>query len=135
MTLFEITLPPPTDEADKSKGFKEFIGAMEQFYAGMQSIGEGKYNEKENYFVLEVALGNQSDEVVIYAVSVKGNPNPVIVPSTTVNTVAGFEVKDPLALPLAQSDVHRHGKPPFEEPGPNDWETAVSSRRPRVRLS
>src|SRR3989344_184159 len=38
MTLFEITLPPPTDEADKSKGFKEFIGAMEQFYAGMQSI-------------------------------------------------------------------------------------------------
>ena len=67
MTLFEITLPPPTDEADKSKGFKEFIGAMEQFYAGMQSIGEGKYNEKENYFTLEVALGNQSDEVVVYA--------------------------------------------------------------------
>ncbi|MFA6519994.1 MAG: TraM recognition domain-containing protein [Candidatus Paceibacterota bacterium] len=67
MTLFEITLPPPTDEADKSKGFKEFIGAMEQFYAGMQSIGEGKYNEKENYFVLEVALGNQSDQVVVYA--------------------------------------------------------------------
>jgi hypothetical protein len=66
MTLFEITLPPPLDEADKSKGFKEFIGAMEQFYAGMQSIGEGKYNEKENYFTLEVALGNQSDEVVVY---------------------------------------------------------------------
>ncbi|MEK7190142.1 MAG: hypothetical protein AAB661_00040, partial [Patescibacteria group bacterium] len=67
MTLFEITLPPPEDEADKSKGFKEFIGAMEQFYAGMQSIGEGKYNEKENYFTLEVALSSQSDEVVVYA--------------------------------------------------------------------
>jgi len=67
MTLFEITLPPPTDEADKSKGFKEFIGAMEQFYAGMQSIGEGRYNEKENYFVLEIALGSQNDEVVVYA--------------------------------------------------------------------
>ncbi len=67
MTLFEITLPPPEEEADKSKSFKEFIGAMEQFYAGMQSIGEGRYNEKENYFTLEVALGNQSDEVVIYA--------------------------------------------------------------------
>ncbi len=67
MTLFEITLPPPTDETDKSKSFKEFIGAMEQFYAGMQSIGEGKYNEKENYFTLEVALGNQGDEVVVYA--------------------------------------------------------------------
>src|SRR3989344_1134220 len=67
MTLFEVTLPPPEDEADKSKSFKEFIGAMEQFYAGMQSISEGKANEKENYFTLEVALGNQSDEVVIYA--------------------------------------------------------------------
>ncbi len=71
MTLYEITLPPPTDEADKSKGFKEFIGAMEQFYAGMNSISEGKNNEKENYFTLEVALGNQSDQVVIYA----GIPN------------------------------------------------------------
>ncbi|MEO5635365.1 MAG: hypothetical protein ABIS26_00510, partial [Candidatus Paceibacterota bacterium] len=66
MTLFEITLPPPEDEADKSKGFKEFIGAMEQFYAGMQSISIGKYNEKENYFVLEVAISNESDEVVVY---------------------------------------------------------------------
>ncbi len=67
MTLFEITLPPPTDEADKSKSFKEFIGAMEQFYAGMQSISESKNNQEENYFTLEVALGNQSDEVVVYA--------------------------------------------------------------------
>ncbi|OGI86604.1 hypothetical protein A3A05_01365 [Candidatus Nomurabacteria bacterium RIFCSPLOWO2_01_FULL_41_12] len=71
MTLFEITLPPPTDEADKSKGFKEFIGAMEQFYAGMQSISSDKKNTKEIYFTLEVALGNQNDEVVVYA----GVPN------------------------------------------------------------
>lgn len=71
MTLFEITLPPPTDAADKSKGFKEFIGAMEQFYAGMNSISEGKNNEKENYFTLEVALSGQSDEVIVYA----GIPN------------------------------------------------------------
>jgi len=67
MTLFEITLPPPEDEADKSKNFKEFIGAMEQFYAGMQSISVGRNNEKENYFTLEIALSNQSDEVVVYA--------------------------------------------------------------------
>ena len=67
MTLFEVTLPPPDDEADKSKGFKEFIGAMEQFYAGMQAISEGKNNTKENYFTLEVALGINTDEVVIYA--------------------------------------------------------------------
>jgi hypothetical protein len=67
MTLFEITLPPPIEEADKSKGFKEFIGAMEQFYAGMNSISLEKNNEKENYFTLEVALSNTSDEVVVYA--------------------------------------------------------------------
>ena len=74
MTLFEVTLPPPEDEADKSKGFKEFIGAMEQFYAGMQSIATDRYNQKEIYFTLEVALGNQSDEVVVYA----GVPNKFI---------------------------------------------------------
>ena len=67
MTLFEITLPPPKEEGDKEKGFKEFIGAMEQFYAGMQSISEGKNNEKENYFTLEVALDVVSDEVIIFA--------------------------------------------------------------------
>jgi hypothetical protein len=67
MTLFEITLPPGAEAGDTGKGFKEFIGAMEQFYAGMQSIGEGKYNEKENYFVLEVGLGINTDELVIYA--------------------------------------------------------------------
>lgn len=71
MSLFEITLPPPTDETDKSKGFKEFIGAMEQFYAGMQSIAMDRFNRDEIYFTLEVALGNQNDQVVIYA----GVPN------------------------------------------------------------
>src|SRR5665811_2225587 len=35
MTLFEITLPPGNNEEEKQKGFKEFIGAMEQFYAGI----------------------------------------------------------------------------------------------------
>ena len=71
MTLFEITLPPPEEEGDKQKGFKEFIGAMEQFYAGMQSISEGRNNDKEVYFTLEVALSSESDEVVVYA----GIPN------------------------------------------------------------
>ncbi len=67
MTLFEVTLPPAQDESEKQKGFKEFISAMEQFYAGMQSIGEGKNNERENYFTLEVALDSQTDQVVVYS--------------------------------------------------------------------
>ncbi|MDQ5922464.1 MAG: hypothetical protein QG644_172 [Patescibacteria group bacterium] len=67
MTLFEVTLPPPADEKDKEKSFKDFIGAMEQFYAGMQSITEGTNNDKEIYFTLEIALSNVGDEVVVYA--------------------------------------------------------------------
>ena len=67
MTLFEITLPPTQDEAEKQKSFKDFISAMEQFYAGMNSISEGNNNEKENYFTLEVALSNASDQVIVYA--------------------------------------------------------------------
>jgi hypothetical protein len=31
MTLFEVTLPPGTDDKEKEKSFKDFIGAMEQF--------------------------------------------------------------------------------------------------------
>lgn len=71
MTLFEIALPPASDESEKAKGFKDFIGAMEQFYAGMQSISLDKNNDKEVYFTLEIALSSVSDEVVVYA----GIPN------------------------------------------------------------
>lgn len=71
MTLFEVTLPPDDKEGSSSKSFKEFIGAMEQFYAGMQSISLDKNNTRENYFTLEIALGNGTDEVVVYA----GIPN------------------------------------------------------------
>lgn len=71
MTLFEITLPTPRDEADKNKSFKDFIGAMEQFYAGMQSISLDRRNINEDYFTLEIALDSKTDQVVIYA----GIPN------------------------------------------------------------
>lgn len=66
MTLFEITLPP-SNEPGVDKGFKEFIGAMEQFYAGMHSISMGENNERESYFTLEIAVRNQGAEVVVYS--------------------------------------------------------------------
>jgi hypothetical protein len=72
MTLFEVTLP--TNDTDNQKGFKDFIGAMEQFYAGMQSISSGLNNENENYFSLEIAIDNNADQVVVYA----GVPNKYI---------------------------------------------------------
>ena len=64
MTLFEIALPEP--DKNESKGFKEFLGAMEQFYSGMQSVGTYT-NDENNYFTLEIALSNASDEVIVYA--------------------------------------------------------------------
>ncbi len=64
MVLFEVSLPEPTK--GESKGFKEFLGAMEQFYSGMQSVGDYK-NEENNYFALEIALSSSSDEVIVYA--------------------------------------------------------------------
>ncbi len=40
-------------------------------------------------------FGGRDNEVVLYTVSAKGNPNPVIVPASTANTQSGFQVKDP----------------------------------------
>jgi hypothetical protein len=61
MTLYEITLPEvPKEEANQE--LKKFISGMEQFYAGMLS-GAGK----EDYFSLEIANANGSDEFVFYA--------------------------------------------------------------------
>ena len=72
MRLYEVTLPEKT--ADDSRGFKEFLGGMEQFFAGMNSVASDKDNTNKNYFTIEIALSNQSDEVVVYV----GVPNEKI---------------------------------------------------------
>ena len=64
MKLFEITLPEPAD--DDKKGLKELLSAMEQFYAGMHSVGENRQNYNRSHFTLEVALSNSSDQFVFY---------------------------------------------------------------------
>lgn len=61
ISLFEITLP----QAEQGKSYKESINLMEQFYASMQVVGPGK-NEKNNYFSLEIALSNDSEQVIFY---------------------------------------------------------------------
>ena len=66
LRLFEVTLPPEKAGEGK-KGFKEFIGAMEQFYSGMLSIRSDRDNRERNYYTLEIALSHASDSVVIYA--------------------------------------------------------------------
>ena len=64
MKLFEITLPEPTEE--NKKGLKELLSSMEQFYAGMHSVGEGRQNFGRSHFTLEIALSDKSDQFVFY---------------------------------------------------------------------
>lgn len=69
MKLFEVTLPEKSQ--DDNRGFKEFLSGMEQFFSGMHSVASDKDNSSKNYFTIEIALSNRSDEVVVYV----GVPN------------------------------------------------------------
>jgi hypothetical protein len=64
-TLFEVSLPEVSD--DKKKGLKELLTMMEQFYAGMHSVGMDRQNKDRNHFTLEIALSNIGEQFVIYA--------------------------------------------------------------------
>jgi len=60
MTLYEITLPE-VEKEDAREELKKFISGMEQFYAGMLSGAS-----EEDYFTVEIANANGSDEFVFY---------------------------------------------------------------------
>jgi hypothetical protein len=66
MTLYEITLPEQVAAADRQKTLKEMISSMEQFYAGMQSV-RGVKTAGPDYFTIELAVANDSEEFVFYA--------------------------------------------------------------------
>jgi len=66
MKLFEITLPDPSDNENEKKSLKELLSAMEQFYAGMHSVGEGRENFNRNHFTLEIALADNTDHFIFY---------------------------------------------------------------------
>ncbi len=63
MTLFEVSLPEFADKEDAGHQLKVLAGMMEQFYAGMQTVGKGNKNE---HYVLEVASPAESDEIIFY---------------------------------------------------------------------
>lgn len=63
MTLFEVSLPEATKE-EAEKEIKKLIAGMEQFFAGMLSVGGA--GAEGNYFTLEIANANGSDEVIFY---------------------------------------------------------------------
>jgi hypothetical protein len=66
MKLFEITLPDASDEENNKRNLKELLGAMEQFYAGMHSVGEGRQNYNRSHFTLELVLAEGSDSFIFY---------------------------------------------------------------------
>lgn len=66
MKLFEITLPDMNESEGTKKSLKELLGAMEQFYAGMHSVGDGRENYNRNHFTLEIALSEGSDNFIFY---------------------------------------------------------------------
>lgn len=63
LALFEVTLPPLEGE---NKSFKDFLTAMEQFFAGMQTIASGEQNSFKQYFTIEIAVSHNSPEIVLY---------------------------------------------------------------------
>lgn len=64
MVLYEISLPSAKEE--NGKGMKEFVSLMEQWYASMQSLSPDPANKEKNYYSLEIALANGSDDIMFY---------------------------------------------------------------------
>ena len=66
MRLFEITIPDTSSDGDKEKSHREIIAKMEQFLAGMSSVGEVRSNRGKDYYSLEIAQSSFGEEVVFY---------------------------------------------------------------------
>ena len=62
MTLFEITLPDQKEEGHETQ-LATLMSAMEQFYAGMQAIGDAK---KPTHYTLEIAVSDKQDDIIFY---------------------------------------------------------------------
>lgn len=63
MKTFQLSLPEQV--TDDKRTFKELIGAMEQFFAGMQYMGGAK-NKDELRAVIEIAVSNDKPELAFY---------------------------------------------------------------------
>lgn len=73
MKLYEIILPEndKAQEGKEAKNVKEFIHFMEKFYTSMLSISNDLNNKENNYYVLEIAKPNNSNEVSFYVAVLK----------------------------------------------------------------
>ena len=64
LKLYEIILPDRSEEQNKNP--KEFMALMEQFYAAMLAIAYDNQNTENNYYTLEIAKPNDSQEVSFF---------------------------------------------------------------------
>jgi hypothetical protein len=64
LRMFEILLPSKGSEDDNN--WQNVASLMEQFLAGMQAISHDRSNKDKSYYVLELALDEASDDMVMY---------------------------------------------------------------------
>lgn len=62
-TLFELKVPESNKDDSQQHQLSEMFGMMEQFYSGMQAVGQHKKNQ---HYVLEVASPEGSDHIIFY---------------------------------------------------------------------
>ncbi len=64
MRLFQIILPPKADSDTRT--YKDVCSIMEQFYAGLQGVADGRDRYGKEHFTIEIALSDKSDEFAVY---------------------------------------------------------------------
>ena len=62
-TLFEVKVPEVNNDEGHEHQLSELFGMMDQFYSGMQAVGQEKKNQ---HYVLEVASPEGSDHIIFY---------------------------------------------------------------------
>jgi hypothetical protein len=112
MSLYEVTLPHQKKE-DQSRSLTELFAVMQQFFAGMRSIGR---LTKEHY-VLELAVAAASDDIVIY----------VSVPNAHVDL---FEKQILSLFPGARLELQVHDYNIFVQDGTHVLATAQLKKHP-----
>lgn len=105
MRLYEVTLPPVDPKGEKRE-FTQLVSSMEHFYSGMLSIENTKagFGDVKNYFTLELALSNFSDDLVFYS-------------AVPIEHVGLFEKQLLAVYPDARLREHREDYNPFNESG------------------
>jgi len=70
LRMFEILLP--TRGSGEEQEWQNVASLMEQFLAGMQAISHDRENKEKSYYVLELALNEDSDDMVMYVAVPEG---------------------------------------------------------------